>query len=248
MLYGVAATSDNSVWAVGASAGRDGVFRTLIEHWNGSAWTAVQSPNPGASGDFLYGITASGGRVFASGQEFAGQAPDRPMLLGLSKHGWRVLADRTAGAGHGTQPSVSPFAIAAGPSGLWLAGEGRSGHAGYRTFVAAGGHGGLHVLATPNPTPQDNYLWGVAAAGNNSAWAVGDDVSHPSTDDKSLIEHGTTSGGWRIVPSPDPGLANGGNTDLGAVLAFGPDNAWAVGTFDGKNGRRTLILHFTGAA
>jgi hypothetical protein len=49
-----------------------------------------------------------------------------------------------------------------------------------------------------------------------------------------------------ITPSPNPGLANGGNTVLGGVVAFGPDDAWAVGTFDGPNARQTLIVHFTG--
>ena len=53
------------------------------------------------------------------------------------------------------------------------------------------------------------------------------------------------AGGWRIVPSPSPGLAHGGNTVLGGVLAFGPHDAWAVGAFDGANARRTLILHDT---
>src|SRR6266571_589362 len=41
-LNGIVAVSASDVWAVGSSNGN-----TLIEHWNGSSWKAVPSPNPG---------------------------------------------------------------------------------------------------------------------------------------------------------------------------------------------------------
>lgn len=49
------------------------------------------------------------------------------------------------------------------------------------------------------------------------------------------------------MPSPDPGAANG-NTILDGVFAVTDSNVWAVGTFDGPGGMRTLILHYTGGA
>src|SRR5262245_28896782 len=53
-LKGSAAISDNDIWAVGefnpgippTETGR----RTLIEHWNGTSWTGVPSPNPSWTG------------------------------------------------------------------------------------------------------------------------------------------------------------------------------------------------------
>jgi len=48
-----------------------------------------------------------------------------------------------------------------------------------------------------------------------------------------------------VVPSPDPGAANG-NTFLDGVLAFSATNVWAVGTYDGTGGMRTLVMHYTG--
>src|SRR5439155_17696293 len=48
-LYGVAATSSNDVWAVGASQDIASVpGRTLAGHWDGTAWSIVPSPSPGA--------------------------------------------------------------------------------------------------------------------------------------------------------------------------------------------------------
>src|SRR5437762_3576748 len=44
-LTGVAAVSANDVWAVGYYHNANYVVQTLIEHWNGSAWSIVPSSN-----------------------------------------------------------------------------------------------------------------------------------------------------------------------------------------------------------
>jgi hypothetical protein len=243
LLYGVAATSDASAWAVGAFQGANGKFRTLIEHWNGRHWSVAASPDPGSTGNFLYSVTAQGRSVFASGQEFGSGPPDQQIIVKLTRTGWKVASVLSAGPGS----SLSPFAIAASPAALWVAGSARSGIGGYQTLVEIVYPSAIGSLVTPNPTPRDNYLWAIAPIGaGGSAWAVGHDVD-TSGNFESLIETGPAGGGlWTIVPSPSPGLANGGSTVLGGVVAFGPKDAWAVGYFDGKNARRTLILHFTG--
>jgi hypothetical protein len=46
-LEGVAARSSDDVWAVGDSMAADGgLHQTLIEHWDGTGWSVVPSPNP----------------------------------------------------------------------------------------------------------------------------------------------------------------------------------------------------------
>ncbi len=148
----------------------------------------------------------------------------------------------------GAPASAYAQSIAASPDGLWVAGNDRSGHTGFHTLVEAPRGGGrVAELATPDPMPQDNYLWGIAPVGaGHSAWAVGNSVQAKTGNYLSLIEYGTASGGWHIVPSPSPGLKNNGNTIVGAALAFSPDNVWAVGMFDGSGGHRTMVLHYTG--
>ena len=37
-------------WAVGNFTTASGSEQTLIEHWNGTSWSVVASPNPGAGG------------------------------------------------------------------------------------------------------------------------------------------------------------------------------------------------------
>jgi hypothetical protein len=59
VLDGVAVLSPCNAWAVGdyANATAD---RTLIEHWNGTSWKQVTSPNPGGSdGNILEAVAAT---------------------------------------------------------------------------------------------------------------------------------------------------------------------------------------------
>ena len=58
-LSGVAAVSTNDVWAVGYHG--DPYYnpiQTLIEHWNGTAWSVVASPNEGTNNNELHGVAA----------------------------------------------------------------------------------------------------------------------------------------------------------------------------------------------
>ena len=59
ILNGVVALSASNAWAVGESIDGTGVHKTLIEHWTGTAWKLVPSPNPSSSGNTLYGVGAS---------------------------------------------------------------------------------------------------------------------------------------------------------------------------------------------
>src|SRR5438552_19089445 len=68
-LNAVAAVAENDVWAVGASSSSDSSSsRTLIEHWNGSRWSVVRSPNPGATFNVLTAVAVvSANNVWAAG-------------------------------------------------------------------------------------------------------------------------------------------------------------------------------------
>src|SRR5205823_1241808 len=57
-LYAAAATSANDVWAAGSYVASSGNTQTLIEHWNGSQWAVVSSPNSGVH-SFLNALTAT---------------------------------------------------------------------------------------------------------------------------------------------------------------------------------------------
>ena len=61
MLEDVTAIAPDDVWAVGESGARVAGFdRTLVEHWDGERWRIVPSPSPGATDDYLHGVSAGG--------------------------------------------------------------------------------------------------------------------------------------------------------------------------------------------
>ena len=70
LLTGVAAVAANNAWAVGYTITTDGTNqpdKTLVEHWNGSAWSVVASPNVGGNDNLLNGVSATTGDVWTVG-------------------------------------------------------------------------------------------------------------------------------------------------------------------------------------
>jgi hypothetical protein len=67
-LNGIAAISASDIWAVGLNATNLGGQATLTEHWNGTSWKIINSPNPGNFKNALFGVsTLSDGTVAAVG-------------------------------------------------------------------------------------------------------------------------------------------------------------------------------------
>ena len=247
MLYSVTALSDSNVWAVGTYSGPDGFFHPLIEHWNGLRWTAGRAAGLDAADGILTSVTSAAGQgVWATGQ-LSGGGYDRQVVLHLTGGSWAVAPSPSVRTPGGQVADAYPASIAVSAQGPWLAGNDRAGNSGFSTLVEAPAGGrALRELGSPDPTPQDNYLRGIAPVhGGQDAWAVGDSVPVSTGNAASLIEYGSAAGGWTTIPSPGPGAANG-NTILDGVLALSNSNVWAVGTYDGTGGMRTLILHYTG--
>jgi hypothetical protein len=57
-LTGIESLSAHNIWAIGIFEDTYVPNPTLIEHWNGSNWSAVPSPNPGTYDNILDGIEA----------------------------------------------------------------------------------------------------------------------------------------------------------------------------------------------
>src|SRR5207248_7258711 len=56
-LPSVAALAANNVWAVGYYTNGEVPILTLIEHWDGTSWSVVPSPNPSSAADYLTAVT-----------------------------------------------------------------------------------------------------------------------------------------------------------------------------------------------
>lgn len=102
VLFGVAALSPTNVWAVGWYTQQVNSTRpekTLIEHWDGTSWSIVSSPNIGPNTQYqsnqLWGITAvSANDIWAFGSYFAASGSGEQSTLVEHWNGtnWSIVA------------------------------------------------------------------------------------------------------------------------------------------------------------
>ncbi len=96
-LQAVSAVSANDVWAVGTYSDQSsGGYSTLSMHWDGSAWSVVNSPNEGSS--MLFGASAvSASDVWAVGAYYDSSAGrDRTLVEHYSCTGSTPTPTNTA--------------------------------------------------------------------------------------------------------------------------------------------------------
>lgn len=106
-LYAVDAYSENDVWAVGKHEDSETPNQTLIQHWNGSQWSTVPSPNIADAGHVLYGIAASSPTdAWAVGSSF-----QNGVLKTLTQHwdgsAWTIVPSPNGSDGSGELRSVA---------------------------------------------------------------------------------------------------------------------------------------------
>src|SRR5256885_7836788 len=96
-LHGVSALAENDVWAVGVSYNTERTLgSTLIEHWNGSRWSVVSSPNPSSSVNALNAVAVvSSTDVWAVG--IAPTPTNTVLILHWNGAAWSVMPNPTTG-------------------------------------------------------------------------------------------------------------------------------------------------------
>ena len=221
---------------VGDQEGRDHVFRTLAEHWDGSAWSVVPTPNPGSNGDHLYAIDAvSPDNVWAAGQQLGGDSPDQGLVEHWDGQKWSVVPVPTPAAAS----LVMLDGITASASQVWVAGEADSPEGGGQPLVEGYQNGTWTIARLPTIPDGSNWtnLWGITMAGG-SVWAVGTYVN-PATDNNNDLVLQGTNGSWSIDPAPNPGSGSnilGGITNVDGQL-------WSAGIYDNGGSELPLIEH-----
>src|SRR6266568_2808374 len=236
-LFGVAVLSACDAWAVGDDVTSNGGRQTLAEHWNGSSWAVLPSPDPGTPDNVLTSVRAvSATNVWAVG--YTGGAGNQTLVLHWDGTSWTQVPSPSPG---GTGSDSDLFSVAAtSHSDAWAVGEVfTSGK--ITTLIVHWNGSRWATVSSPNPG-QSNELFGIAATSSSNAWAVGDATNGAA--DQTLVLQWNGSR-WAQVPSPDQGGSTNGNV-LVAVTATATRNAWAVGNFANGTGNSTLILHWNG--
>lgn len=209
-LFAVTAISARSAWAVGeAGDPNNGATKTLILHWNGTAWKRVPSPgnSPGVNAELLGVAAVSARDAWAVGQS---GLTTQTLVLHWNGTSWKPASSPPAVEG------AVLYSVAATNDAVWAVGT-ASGFP-YHTVILR--WNGTTFARVHSPSPAANggsQLYAVAAAGQ-TAWAVG------YAGDRTLIErwNGTV---WTRVSSPSPPGAD----DLAGVTVVSARGAWAVG-------------------
>ena len=98
-MFGVAATSSNA-WAVGNYRIGSAPTRTLILHWNGSAWCPVASPNPGGPAE-PHGLNSVGAtsasNAWAVGSYTIGTGARLTLILRWNGTAWQQVTSPSPG-------------------------------------------------------------------------------------------------------------------------------------------------------
>jgi hypothetical protein len=220
-LSGVAATSAANAWAVG-STGSSSSPKTLIVHWNGTAWAQVPSPAP-AGGAELSGVAAASvSSAWAVGCTSCFTSSPKTLILRWNGKAWTQVPSPSPGARSGLS---SVAATSAGNA--WAVGGVVSSSSSPGTGLILHWNGKAWGRV-PSPLPPagkfGNGLAGVAATSAANAWAVGCTDGCP-VGGTPVIErwNGTV---WKQVAAPTTPFAL---YNLTAVAATSTANAWAVG-------------------
>jgi hypothetical protein len=235
ILFSATAVSPTNVWAVGQQQLRNGVFRTLVEHWNGSSWSVVRSPNPGSSGNSLFGVAQDGpDNVWAVGQR-SGQHSDSPLVERWNGKHWMAVTVPDAGLSNGLLQ-----AVAVRGSEVWAVGQSDdAAHQGH-PLVEHRSHGAWTAQLLSNVGAVWSDIGGVAI-GHDAVWLVGSTYDKKSDTEHTVVAKHTPSG-WKQVPAPNPGT---GDRILGGISAAG-NTVWAAGLFETDAGRNPLVeLHMS---
>ena len=238
-LLAVSSASAGDAWAGGFTVLGHHQESTLLEHWNGTAWSVNTSL---ALTGYVAQVTGLAD-LSPSNAWLVGHAPAGTLLAHWNGTAWSTVAVPDASF----QPGAGGSLSATSASDIWLAGTSVS--ASGTTIAEALHYNGTTWSVVPMAQPGTNTptISSVTALSPGNAWAVGEDIGATSAEGGStLIEHwnGTT---WSVVPSPTPGA----DPFLTGVAARGPSDVYAVGSsLPSINGGTVqgIILRWNGSA
>jgi hypothetical protein len=247
-LSGVSYVSPSETWAVGNVGAAQRANQTLIEQYNGSAWSVVPSPDQGTGNNALNDVSMIPGAGWAVGYaQVSGKY--EPLALGWDGSAWSV-------ASTGTFPSDALLTgvdtLADGSA--WAAGFQRTAAGTRQTLIEQESGGTWTPVASPNDpndgTATDNSLTAISGTQATGLWAVGWRESASGLQ-PVVLRYDTTqpSPTWVSVSGagdlpPPPGTID---TVLTGVDVLAADDVWAVGYYFDGSVDQPLALHWDGS-
>src|SRR5438132_8619798 len=166
-LIGVASAADNDVWAVGwAFKAQLNAYRTVTEHWNGTRWSVVRSPNATNGYNFLNGVAV----VAANDVWTVGQAANGNTYNTLVEHwngvAWSIVPSPNVAGSSNILEAISVVSA----NDIWAVGY--SSDSSFNNHPLTIHWNGATWRIVPSTRVNDDILFGVDAVALNAAWPV----------------------------------------------------------------------------
>jgi hypothetical protein len=235
ILTATTAIAANDIWSVGFANLAPNPQQLLAEHWNGSSWSVVPTPNPAgaAGGSQFHGVAAAATNdVWAVGQTLTFDNTTgytwHPLVEHWNGSAWSIVATPTL-----STSAVLNAVTVISSTNVWAVGALGSGNSG--NLIEHWDGTRWSVVAAPNNST-NGALLSVSGTSATDIWAVGRSQRHPNVE--ILHFNGQT---WSNVAAPSPAF----DSVLTGVTALAPNNVWAVGETN-VGPIQTLIEHWDG--
>jgi hypothetical protein len=241
-LLSVACESTSECWAVGDSLGNgDPLTQTLIQEYNGTAWSVVASADLGSAWGSLSGVTCvSASECWAVGYS----TTDKNATL-------QTLVEYYDGIEWSLEPSGNSSDAYNELTGVACTSANRCWAVGFteysgggRTLIEYYDGSTWSVFASPGLTTLQNNLFAVTCTSSSDCWAVGSTYT-PGEPELTLTEqyNGTS---WSVVSAVNP--SSDDNTSSG-VACISASECWMVGIdYNSAGPIQALIENWNGTS
>ncbi|MBI3474921.1 MAG: hypothetical protein HY010_04265 [Acidobacteria bacterium] len=230
---GVRAFASNDVYAVGYQPATNGAVLTLIEHWDGSSWKVISSPNGNNTGNVLAGISGNSPTdIWAVGDMVAPNTPVKTLVEHFDGANWTIVpSPNPLPTGSLNQNVLSSVQA---NSATDVTAVGFLSNSGTQTVTTLVEHWDGHqwsVIPSPNPSENAgsfNILRSVSGTSGSNLYAAGFFANgQTGGQQRTMVEH-FDGHNWSIIASPTKGIAQ----QLQSVFAVpNSTSVWSVGAF-----------------
>jgi alpha-tubulin suppressor-like RCC1 family protein len=242
-LGGVLELAPANAWAVGAINTQSGTGeRTLIEHWDGTRWSVIPSPNPrtgAGTTDVLSAIAGTSASDLWAVGFFGTDIFNALLFEHWNGKAWSFVRPPTI---RGDMFGEAVTAVT--PADAWAVGDTAGG------TISAHWNGHAWALV-PTPTLNDgsapqNFLTGVTAPAANNVWASGyeGNASQQNFAVPYVLHWNGTA--WSLIKVPNAGTEG---SQLRGITARSATDIWAAGeTLEDDGSLLSLTEHFNGTS
>lgn len=253
-LKKVAAVSSNDVWAVGGH-GISTIFR-----WQGVQWTQVPRPpivrdetHTNVLNDLDDIAVIASNDIWAVGWLDALNGGQWTLTMHWDGVQWTQIPSPNV-----RNPSGNPYSqrldsvVAIASNNVWAVGYYAVGNVEHTLVLHWDGIEWSIVPSPDGPATAerpsgDGWLHGIAAAGPNDIFAVGEYNKVNFTSQARPLTLRWNGANWNAIVPPNPGASE--IAPLKSVAARGPNDFFAVGeSYNSSQGFNTYILHWNGSA